>query len=124
MRLELEPFGIKVIDLKSGFVKSNLIDNRSKGAPITLPKGSIYEPARDLVEMTLRGDRYRGKGSPADEWAKGVVGDLLGRNPPQVIWRGESAWTAWLGSVMPRGWLDGTVKKLSGMEEVEKMVRK
>jgi short-subunit dehydrogenase len=41
-RIELAPFGIKVVDLKTGCVKSNFHSNRYDES--RLPEGSIYEP--------------------------------------------------------------------------------
>lgn len=123
-RLELEPFGITVVDLKTGVVRSNLIKNQidaTQGS--TLPKGSIYEPAKEVVEKGMRQDTFIGAGLPADQWARGVTHDLLKKKPPSVIWRGESAWLARLGTVLPFGMMDGTVKKLSGLDVVEKIVR-
>src|SRR2546423_2589153 len=55
LRLELAPFGIKVIDLKTGAVKSNFFDNQPGGAQASLPEGSIYMPAREAVEKSMRG---------------------------------------------------------------------
>jgi len=43
-RIKLAPFGIIVIDLKAGWVKSNFHRNRSDES--RLPKRSIYEPMR------------------------------------------------------------------------------
>jgi 1-acylglycerone phosphate reductase len=52
LRLELAPFGIKVVDLKTGAVKSNFFDNQV--CP-HLPEGNIYMPAREAVEAAMRG---------------------------------------------------------------------
>ena len=40
-QLELEPFGITVVDLKTGAVKSNIMKNNNAMAQASLPKGSI-----------------------------------------------------------------------------------
>jgi 1-acylglycerone phosphate reductase len=55
-RLELEPFGIKVIDLKTGSIKSNIQNTQTMRA--SLPKGLIYEPAREVGDKTLGGEEY------------------------------------------------------------------
>ncbi|KAK6072270.1 short-chain dehydrogenase [Seiridium cupressi] len=100
LRLELEAFGIKVVDLRTGVVKTNLIKN-VQGPSATLPKGSIYEPAKEAVEKALRQDGFEGQGMPAEEWARLTVQDLLKKNPPAVIWRGESAWLTRLAAILP-----------------------
>lgn len=123
-RLELEPFGVKVIDLKTGAVASNLIKNQKALTPMSLPKGSIYEPAREAVESAMRNDKMADVGTPAKQWAKEVVGDLLKKSPPLVIWRGANARLGRIGTIMPYGMMDSMIKKMTGLDVVEKKVRK
>ena len=122
-RLELAAFGIAVVDLKTGVVKSNLIRNLKEAKPVSLPEGSIYSPAREVVEKALRQEDFADQGMPAEQWARGVVKDLLRKTPPPNVWRGEQAWLARIASVMPFGMLDGMVKKMTGMDVVEQRVR-
>ncbi|KAF7526513.1 hypothetical protein G7054_g10726 [Neopestalotiopsis clavispora] len=122
-RLELEPFGVKVIDLKTGAVASNLIKNQKTLTPITLPRDSIYEPARDAVEAAMRNDKMADVGTPANQWAKEVVGDLTRKSPPLVIWRGANAKLGRFGTIMPHGMMDSTIKKMTGLDVVEQKVR-
>lgn len=123
MRLELQAFGITVIELKTGIVRSNLIKNNELRQP-SLPKGSIYEPVKEVVEKALRQEEFLETGMNSQQWAKLVVQDLLKKNTPPLIWRGEQAALARIGSVLPFGVLDGTVKKTTGMDIVEQMLRK
>ena len=126
LRLELQPFGINVVDLRTGIVQSKLIDNTRLNQGTSdhlLPKDSLFQPAKNVVEKILRMDEFVGKGMPSDAWAKGVVGDLLNARPPNVIWRGESAWLTRIATMLPFGTLDGFVKKLAGLDLVEKVVK-
>lgn len=128
LRLELQPFGIKVVDLRTGVVKTNLIGNvqqsqKEGGKEELLPKGSLYQPAKDTVEKALRQEAFVGQGMPSEKWARGVVGDLLKAKPPGVIWRGESAWLTRIATMLPFGTFDGMVKKLTGLDVVEKAVK-
>ena len=123
-RLELEPFGIAVVDLRTGGVTSNMIKNQKEQTPISLPTGSIYEPAREAVESAMRNDKMADAGVPALQWAREVVQDLLRKKPPLTIWRGAQAKMGRIGTVFPHGMLDGTMKKLTGLDVVERMVRK
>ncbi|KPI43375.1 NADPH-dependent 1-acyldihydroxyacetone phosphate [Cyphellophora attinorum] len=123
LRLELEPFGIKVIDLKTGAVATNLIRNQKTLTSLTLPSDSMYDPARDAVESAMRNDKMAGMGTAADEWAKEVAGDLLKKNPPLVIWRGYNAKIARLGTFFPYGMLDSTIKKMTGLDVVQERLR-
>jgi short-subunit dehydrogenase len=61
-RLELEPFGIKVVDLKTGVVETNFWNNVKDTKDTSLPKNSIYQPAREEVEKALQGGAYGGEG--------------------------------------------------------------
>ncbi|KAL8724286.1 MAG: hypothetical protein Q9166_008033 [cf. Caloplaca sp. 2 TL-2023] len=124
LRLELQPFGIKVVDLRTGVVKTKLISNMKESKQPSLPEGSIYEPAREAVEKALRQDGFENQGMPAEKWAKLVVQDLLKQNPPMVIWKGESALLTWFATLLPVGTFDGMVKKLTALDVVERAVRK
>ncbi|KAI1081902.1 NAD(P)-binding protein [Whalleya microplaca] len=124
LRLELQPFGIKVVDLRTGVVKTNLIKNLQEEKSPQLPKGSICQPAKDVVEGILRQEGFESRGMPAQQWAELVVQDLLKKSPPPVIWRGESALLTRISTVLPFGLFDGFNKKLTGLDMVEKLVRK
>ncbi|KAI2465899.1 NAD(P)-binding protein [Annulohypoxylon bovei var. microspora] len=124
LRLELQPFGIKVVDLRTGVVRTNLIKNLQEKDNPTLPKGSIYEPAREVVEKALRQGGFEGQGMPAEQWAEAVVHDLQKANPPPVIWRGESAFLTRVSTVLPFGLFDGFVKKIARLDRVEQIIKK
>ncbi|KAI1105909.1 NAD(P)-binding protein [Jackrogersella minutella] len=124
LRLELQPFGIKVIDLRTGVVRTNLIKNLQEKSNPTLPKGSIYEPAKDVVEKALRQEGFEGQGMPAEQWAEAVVKDLQKASPPPIIWRGESAMLTRISTVLPFGMFDGFVKKIAGLDVVEQIIGK
>ncbi|KAJ9164956.1 Short-chain dehydrogenase [Coniochaeta hoffmannii] len=124
MRLELAPFGISVIDLKTAGVRTNFITNNnvhSKGD--RLPKGSIYEPAREVVEKAMSQDDLAHIGITPEQWASEVVALLLGRTPPAVIWKGESALMARVAVAMPCGVFEGVVKKMTKLDVVEEIIR-
>lgn len=124
MRLELEGFGISVVNLKTGGVQTNIVKNIQSRTP-RLPEESIYSPAREAVESALRSEwvEKRGMGIPADQWAKQVVTELSRETPPMVIWKGESAWTASLLAWLPTRWFDRMIKSMTGLAEVEKILR-
>ena len=124
LRLELQPFGIKVVDLRTGVVKTNLIANLKETKRLSLPKSSIYDPAKEVVERALRQEGFENVGMPAEQWARQVVHDLLNKNPPSVIWKGKSARLAWIATLLPSGMFDGMVNKLTGMDVVEQIIQK
>ncbi|CAL5873973.1 uncharacterized protein PFLUO_LOCUS8258 [Penicillium psychrofluorescens] len=124
-RLELKMFGIKVVDLKTGLVETNFQNNRRKEERIvSLPVGSIYTDAKEVVERTTRGTVYDGNGMPAQQWANLAVKDILKGSPPPNVYRGPQAWLVQIGSMLPFGTFDSTVKKLAALDEVERLVKK
>ncbi|XDG04212.1 hypothetical protein ABKA04_003827 [Annulohypoxylon sp. FPYF3050] len=124
MRLELEPFGVRVVELRTGVVKTNLIKTMQNSTDTTVPAGSIYEPARERLEKSLRQEQFVGAGMPRDQWAEAIVKDLSKKSPQPVIWRGETAFLSWFLSLLPFGWPDGIVKKFSGLADVAQILRK
>ena len=66
LRLELQSFGITVVDLRTAIVKTNFLTNLRELQKPTLPSGSIYEPAREVVEKALRQEQFDDAGISAD----------------------------------------------------------
>ncbi|KAF2463576.1 putative estradiol 17 beta-dehydrogenase [Lindgomyces ingoldianus] len=134
MRIELKPFGVKVVDLKTGvtgptnFISNNTTLNRP-GSVELLPKDTIYNPARELVETLIRQEGFKDKESgqtgmvPA-EWAMLVVQDLLKTNPPYVVWHGQYTILGKLESWLPIGWMNWVVRKAAKWNEVEAILNK
>lgn len=123
-RLELAPFGVRVVEMKTGGVLSNFLENKhSEAKPAILPEGSIYQPAREELEQVLRGEEFKAQMQPAKQWAHDVAKDLLRRKPPHVVWRGGGAGTVRLLTFLPNTTLDGTVKKMTKLDIVEKKIR-
>ncbi|CZT15480.1 related to short-chain dehydrogenase/reductase [Ramularia collo-cygni] len=123
MRLELAPFGIKVINLKTGAVKTNII-TKLAAKEAEVPGNSIYFPAKEALSGTLRGDGMKDGGMPADQWAKQVAKDLLKANPSSNVWRGQGATMVWILGLFPYGTFDFMLKKISGLSDVVKELSK
>lgn len=117
LRIELAPFKVKVVDLRTGTVASNFYQNMP--APPALPKDSIYAPAREVVEKAMAGTRLP-PAITAEDWAAQVVRDLLVAKPPTHIWRGQSAWMAWfVRRFLPYTFSDGILAKMGGLDVLE-----
>ena len=120
LRLEIQPFGVTVIDLKTAGVQTNFFENSNKQFGSGLPEDSIYAPAKAAAEAAMSGDKLRSGGMQSHLWADQVVGDLLKKKPSPKIWRGAQAMLAWLGTWVPFGMMDGEIKKVAGFDAVEK----
>ena len=124
MRLELQPFGIQVIDLRTGIVKTNLIKNLQDVKQPSLPEGSIYEPAKEVLEKVMRQEGFETQGMELIPWAEATVQALLKKNPSSVIWRGEQAFLSRVTAIFPHGLFDAIIKKFTGLDDVEDVLKK
>ncbi|KAK8080197.1 NAD(P)-binding protein [Apiospora hydei] len=144
LRMEVAPFGIRVVELKTGGVRTNIIANNNvnkgnaggdgKGSEAIatssppkwaghLPTGSVYAPARSVVEYAMSQEGLADRGITPEQWAREVAALLLSGNPPQVIWKGESATLAWAGTLLPAWLFEGFLKKLTKLDEVERIIK-
>ncbi|KAK8090499.1 short-chain dehydrogenase protein [Apiospora phragmitis] len=142
LRMELAPFGVRVMELKTGGVRTNIIANNNvhkgsrggKGStdPTSssslppgaghLPADSIYAPARSVVGDAMSQEGLADRGITPEQWAREVTAVLLGDNPPQVIWKGESATLAWAATLLPSGLFEGFLK-MTKLDEVERILK-
>lgn len=123
MRLELAPFGIGVVDLKTAGVRTNIISNNNVNTRAEgLPADSIYGPAREVVEKAMSQKGLVDRGVTAEQWAAEVAALLLAKNPPAVIWKGESAMVARVASSMPCNMFEGFIKKMTKLDVVEELI--
>lgn len=86
LRLELAPFGVKVVTVNTGAVRTNTL---SSGTNFKLPTTSKYKGIEEEIAGRARGE----DGTPRMEpsvYAEKVVGDVLGGANWQ-IWRGGYA---------------------------------
>ena len=119
LRLELQPFNIKVVDLKTALVKTKILQNFRASQESKLPETSIYWPAKEAVERNLRQEDFE-PGITAEAFAEGVVQDLTRKHPPANIWRGKQALLARISTLLPHGLFDGKIKSMTGLDVVER----
>lgn len=120
LRLELAPFGIRVVNLVTGGVQSTFFQNSNDAV---LPADSIYNVAKDAIEAPMNGDQPGMNKLDATTWAKQVARDLSHDKPSYLIFRGALANLARLATLLPVGWMDGTHKKMSGLDVLEQKLR-
>jgi 1-acylglycerone phosphate reductase len=82
LRLELKPFGVRVVNVITGGVKSQIARTSR-----TLKSDSIYLPIEKDFEKRLT--HSQSLGMETDKYAKSVVSQLAG-SQKQTIWEGES----------------------------------
>ena len=110
MRLELAPFGVKVVTIMTGRVKSNLARTKR-----LLPEGSLYLPIND--DYQRRVTHSQEDAMPGDAFARSVVSQVL-ETKKKWIWEGKSSWPVWLmDTFLPKTYMVITVIKTSEEEE-------
>ncbi|KAK3901561.1 hypothetical protein C8A05DRAFT_44810 [Staphylotrichum tortipilum] len=126
LRIELAPLGVRVVEMKTGGVRTNIIGNSSFNAGgERLPGGSVYGAARGQVEKIMSQEGLVGIGVPPEVWAKEVVGALLGRRLPRVLWKGEGAGMARVVSALPfSGLVEMILERVTGFGAVKEALKK
>lgn len=87
LRMELAPFGIEVVMVQPGGVRSAFGDHAEEG--IRLPEDSVYQP----VEEGIRARSQAGQqgATPVEEFVVPVVEKLLQASPPAIIRGGSNS---------------------------------
>lgn len=97
MRVEFEPFGVRVVALVTSAIKTEFFRNRVGG---TIAETSVYAPVKSAADMKLGGEFEEMNGH--DRWvvAESTVDELLKEISPNYIRRGYRAsclyWIYWL----------------------------
>lgn len=88
LRLELEPFDVRVMVVVTGGVQSNIARTHR-----VLPDDSLYLPILSDFE---RRQKHSQEGAMShDEYARGVVNAALKPKPTKWLWRGNKAFLVW-----------------------------
>jgi NAD(P)-dependent dehydrogenase (short-subunit alcohol dehydrogenase family) len=124
LRLELEPLGVRVIDMKTGTVSTNFMNNNLADTDKeVLPPKSYYSIAKKAIEKFIVGEWLSEEGMDRHDWAKQVVQDVSQTKTPYELWRGASASTMWWGSFLP-SWLFNTeLKRRTGLAVMEQKIQ-
>ena len=89
LRMELAPFGIHVILVQPGAIRSSMGDNASANASVD--GLGPYAKIADKVEARARLSQ-EGKPTPAKEFAVPVVEAALADKPPALVREGANSW--------------------------------
>jgi 1-acylglycerone phosphate reductase len=128
LRLELKPFGVRVMVAMAGTVRSQIASKTHR----TLPEGSIYERVRGLFERRLTFSQNN-KTEGTEEFARKLVRGALAPEWPLLLrsWFGRPDWSwagGWAGKVWLSTWfgewlLDFVMYRMIGMKQLEGVLR-
>ncbi|KAF7586333.1 hypothetical protein BBP40_009061 [Aspergillus hancockii] len=111
LRLEMAPFGVKVVTVAAGTVETNIFRRSEESI---LPPGSMYKPAEKEIQGFADGSLINAAMPPA-EFATKVVNDVLG-GATGTIWRGKFATVGWfIFSFLPTWLIDRITFPSSGL---------
>lgn len=116
LRMELAPFGIDVVCLQPGGVRSSFGEHAE--AAIQLPADSPYRPA----EAGIRARAQAGQqgATPAEEFVVPVVDALLREKPPRVVRGGKgSLRLLLLKQLLPGALFDAKLAKVFGLDRLQ-----
>jgi NAD(P)-dependent dehydrogenase (short-subunit alcohol dehydrogenase family) len=115
MRMELAPFGIRVVTVQPGGIVSGFGD--AGGERVLLPEGSLYAP---VAKAVLRRAQASQKGAtPVDAFVRGLAAHLMQPAPGPLYRAGaNSAKLVWLKRLLPTPTLDAKLSALFGLDRL------
>lgn len=112
LRLELKPFGVRVVNVVTGGVKSRIARTVR-----LLRDDSIYLPVRRDFEKRLT--HSQSLGMETERYARSVVGQLIGWRRKTTIWEGSKSWLVWwLTGYMPSFILETAMMRMFGLSKL------
>jgi NAD(P)-dependent dehydrogenase (short-subunit alcohol dehydrogenase family) len=113
LRMELAPFGIRVVSIQPGGVRSSF--GMHAEAAVRLPQNSLYQPAERGIRARAQAGQ-RGA-MPAENFVVPVVDALLRSSPPRVIRGGtDSVRLPLLRQLLPAAVFDAKLSKMFGLD--------
>ena len=89
LRMELAPFGIKVITMQPGGIRSNFGAAAARGVAEQIAPGSLYYAASDA--MVARAQAGQENAAPAEDVARQMIDAVLADNPAPVVRMGAQS---------------------------------
>ena len=115
LRMELAPFGVQVITIQPGGIKSNLSDNADK--ELNRFKKTPYGPIQDFI--VTRAHISQKNATPAEVFAKKLVDKLVREKTPKFIRIGKDSIRLPLLAKLPRVFTDTLLSKMFGLDRLK-----
>ena len=110
LRMELAPFGMRVMEVQPGAIDTQFASNASHEAERVIHEGSAWWPLREGIRA--RANASQTNPTPATEFARGVLAAVQRSRPPRLLRLGNGCRAlplmAWL---LPKGLLERILSK-------------
>ena len=114
LRLELAPFGIRLMEVQPGAIASQFASNAQRQADQVLAVDSPWWPLREYVQARARASQDRP--TPAAVFAQGVLAATRKTSVPAVVRLGNgSTALPLIARLLPRRLLDWVLRKRFGL---------
>lgn len=115
LRMELKPFGVRVMEVQPGAIASNFGSNATHQAEQVIRENSPWWPFRQAV--MARANASQKNPTPAEDFARVLVDAALKPNPPRLIRIGNgSRAMVLMERLMPKGWVERTLTRRFGLD--------
>lgn len=116
LRIELAPFGIDVITVQPGAIKSDF--GKAATGTIRLDRQSVYAPLSRYVEARALSSQK--DPTPAEEFSSKLVDKLFLKKIPKVIRLGKSSTQLPLVASLPAGSFDKMMSRMFGLDKLKR----
>ena len=114
LRMELAPFGIRVMEVQPGAIQSSFAKNAGHEAEQLINEQSPWFPLREGIRA--RAKASQDKPTPANEFAAELLKAVQQSKPPRLIRIGNgSRALPLLATLVPKGLLESTLMKRFGL---------
>jgi NAD(P)-dependent dehydrogenase (short-subunit alcohol dehydrogenase family) len=115
LRMELAPFGITVVTVQPGGIKSNLSINADK--ELERFRETPYGPIQNFI--VARANASQENATPAETFAKDLVDKLVLGKTPKFIRLGKDSTLLPLIARLPRAFTDSLLSKKFGLDQLK-----
>ncbi len=121
LRMELAPFGIDVIEVQPGAVRSRIADNAAAGLEHYQRESSRYRPV--FAGIQKRAGASQDRPMSAESFAREVVSAVLAEKPARIVRRGRGANLYSALSKLPGPARDRVLMRQFGLSGLERGAR-
>lgn len=117
LRMELAPFGIHVVTIQPGAIRSEMGNNAATHVEANMPPDSFYARIRDAV--TARALASQTDATSAEKFAADVIEQITADNPPAVYRAGNKSNMIAALSLLPTSITDKMLSKRFSLDHLK-----